>query len=467
MSDDLHNKWGVNLCLVTKRDIMTYSSHSSELLFDEFKRIISKYFNNEFVLQKIMTDGSSANVFSILEASEGDTSRCLIAAGSYLCSDYSTFHNLTTTEFYLSSSLSVVREPDDDDDVFTCRSIIALPYAIENTVEQAKLTAYEDACFESLHEKLLFYRIMGKPIKAIFLELVLAGNGASLSDHALHKIALLSMKHNFTIIVDEIMTGGRTGTMLLLLTKPAEFIKCVSHVTLGKWPQAGLILVSKAHHDSLENKKRTSAPRSNSTCIDYKLIIPCWNKVVDLVSRAQVRREHVLKKIKCDCNDAWGLGCLIFIPQKNNSANGLKNRILPMLEVTPVDTSRINQPNRSSCINKNKDNEQIMFSINKWKDVSIENTKTTDTDYYYFNLIPHLTSQIKKNSEVYDYNSDDPHNIVTTDEMFDLLQETCKVNYKDTGVMLRKLELGGLVQYRIVGKKRLRHWLIKEEMMYV
>ena len=51
--------------------------------------------------------------------------------------------------------------------------------------------------------------------------------------------------------------------------------------------------------------------------------------------------------------------------------------------------------------------------------------------------------------------------------MFDLLQETCKVNYKDTGVMLRKLELGGLVQYRIVGKKRLRHWLIKEEMMYV
>ena len=156
-----------------------------------------------------------------------------------------------------------------------------------------------------------------------------------------------------------------------------------------------------------------------------------------------------------------------FYSAKNNSANGLKNRILPMLEVTPVDTSRIFQPTRSSCINKNKVNEQIMFSINKWKDVSMENNKTADTDIYYLDLIRHLTSQIKQNSEVYDYNSDDPHNIVTTDEMPDLLQETCKVNYKDTGVMLRKLELGGLVQYRIVGKKRLRHWLIKEEMMYV
>jgi hypothetical protein len=174
---------------------------------------------------------------------------------------------------------------------------------------------------------------MGKPIKAIFLELVLAGNGASLSDRALEKIALLSHKHDFSIIVDEIMTGGRTGTMLHLLTKPKEFIQCVSHVTFGKWPQCGMILVSKAHHDAGEQKKRVSAQRSNSTCIDFKQIIPCWNKVVSLLGRAQVRRDVVLKKIKCKSDDAWGIGCLIFVPHKNNTANGLKNRILPLLEL--------------------------------------------------------------------------------------------------------------------------------------
>jgi hypothetical protein len=450
MSDDLHNNWGVNLCLVTKRDQMMYSSQSSELLFDELKRIISLFFNNDFVLHKVMPDGSSANVFSILDATLGDTNRCLVAAGSYLCADYSIFESLTTTEFYLSSSLSVVREPDDDDDVFTCRRIIALPYTIENAVTEANLIAYEDGCFEALHEKLLFYRIMGKPIKAIILELILAGNGASLSNRALSKLALLSVKHDFSFIVDEIMTGGRTGTMLLLLEKPPEFIQCVTHVTLGKWPQAGLILVSKAHDEKGQKKKRNFAPRSASTCIDYKLIIPCWNKVTSLLTRAQVRREVVLKRIKCDYDSAWGVGCLIFIPQKNNTPNGLKNRILPMLELTPIDTTRIIQPTQSSFISKKKVNKQIMYAINKWKDVSIQNPNTTEDDVYYLELVRHLTRHLKQEFGEYDYDSDDPSNIVSTEEMYDLLQKTCQVNFKDTGVMLRKLELAGLVKYRMM-----------------
>lgn len=54
---------------------------------------------------------------------------------------------------------------------------------------------------------------------SLFFELMLAGNGAVLSDRALNKIAILSRKHKFTIIIDEIMTGGRTGTLLLLQKK--------------------------------------------------------------------------------------------------------------------------------------------------------------------------------------------------------------------------------------------------------
>jgi adenosylmethionine-8-amino-7-oxononanoate aminotransferase len=95
-----------------------------------------------------------------------------------------------------------------------------------------------------MHEKLLLYRVQGRPIMSLFLELILAGNGAFLSDRSLNKIAILSKQHYFKIVVDEIMTGGRTGSLLLLTTKSINFISCVSHVTLGKWCQCGIILVS-------------------------------------------------------------------------------------------------------------------------------------------------------------------------------------------------------------------------------
>ena len=54
---------------------------------------------------------------------------------------------------------------------------------------------------------------------------MLAGNGAILSDRCLLKIATLSKQHKFKIIVDEIMTGGRTGSLFLLQTKSIDFIQ--------------------------------------------------------------------------------------------------------------------------------------------------------------------------------------------------------------------------------------------------
>ena len=41
------------------------------------------------------------------------------------------------------------------------------------------------------------------------MELILAGNGASLSNRFLIKLAKLAGLHDFNIIVDEIMTGGQ------------------------------------------------------------------------------------------------------------------------------------------------------------------------------------------------------------------------------------------------------------------
>ena len=85
MSDNLHNRWGTNLFVLTKDEQKKYKSQSTVLLNDEFKRIVSNTFQNKFHLQRVCADGSSANVFAIVDSTRGDTGRCLVAAGSYVC----------------------------------------------------------------------------------------------------------------------------------------------------------------------------------------------------------------------------------------------------------------------------------------------------------------------------------------------------------------------------------------------
>ena len=266
MSDTLHNSWGTDLFVMTKDDLKKYSPQSTINIQDEFKRIVSNTFQNRFHLQGVSANGSSANVFAIVDATRGDTGRCLIAAGSYLCSTGFVLCNLATSEFHLNSPLSFIREPSIIDELFVKRTIVALPYHIPGAITVADLVIYEDVCLHKLHEKLLLYKAQGQSIISLFFELMLAGNGAVLSDRSLSKIAILSRKHNFTIIVDEIMTGGRTGSLLLLETKAKDFIQCVSHVTLGKWCLCGIVLVSPNQNIIQQRQQDTAtSPRSNST----------------------------------------------------------------------------------------------------------------------------------------------------------------------------------------------------------
>ena len=61
-SDDLANVWGTNLVNMTKAEERFYGGNSKENELDEFRRNIAYYFNNEFVLQKVCQDGSTANL---------------------------------------------------------------------------------------------------------------------------------------------------------------------------------------------------------------------------------------------------------------------------------------------------------------------------------------------------------------------------------------------------------------------
>jgi hypothetical protein len=455
--DDLHNKWGMNLVVLSKTDRKLHNSQSTVNLNDEFKRIVSNSFRNKFHLQGVVANGSSANIFAIIDSTKGDTGRCLVAAGSYLCSSNSYLCNLATSEFKLNSPLSLIREPSDHDDLFVRKTIIALPYHIEGAINGAELEKYEDICLFKLHEKLLLYRIERQPITSLFLELVLAGNGASLSDRTLSKIATLSKRHDFKIIVDEIMTGGRTGTMLLLQTKPDDFIKRVSHVTLGKWCQCGIILVS-SEQNNIEQKQQDDAtsPRSNSTTIDLSPIIPIWNKLLTILPMAEITRDVVLRKTKCKFDEAWGSGALIFSPIKNNTMNGLNHRLLPMLELSSI-SGNISKPfNNKGKTFRDGINLKIMDTVKNWNEVSIHEKSTIKSVMGFLTIIKYLIiiSNLSGETEV----------VLSTEEICGALGG--EINKTQLGSMLGDMRKVGLLEYKQIGKKRLRNWVILKKISY-
>ena len=86
---------------------------------------------------------------------------------------------------------------------------------------------------------------MKNKVTCILMEITLSSNGSTVSDHALTILGHLAHLHDFGIVVDEIMTGGRTKTMLSTMEKPKIFQKSVEFITMGKWFKCGMVLRSK------------------------------------------------------------------------------------------------------------------------------------------------------------------------------------------------------------------------------
>ena len=454
MSDDLANNWGCNLCNLSSQDRRKYKPESTVLVLDEFRRVVTRDLQQQFTLQRVCEDGSTANLLSIIDATNGDTSTCLVAAGCYVSA--STFlQNLSTSGFELTSSLAVVIKPELVKDTFARRQIVGLPYHISGCLGAKDLEKYEDECIRSLHTRLLLLRTIGNPVKCLLLELMLAGCGAMLSDRALSKLAWLSMKHSFSFIVDEIMTSGRTGTMLMLSKKPDDFIQRVSHVTLGKWTLAGIVLTPLKGSFSSEEKNKfqqptpvSNMPRKPSTFIDVYPIQPVWSKVMEAKELAEVRREIVLKKLKCDEREAWGEGCLIFAPVRSNTTNGLKCRYLPQLELLNISMTT------NSCrdrISKFFVDQTVREACVAWSSLDVYIGNNDDTAYY-LKFIQSLCMQSIIDKNVF----------ITYEEVHSGV--LAELNNKGkVGEIMRKLESASLLQYVVVGRKRRRMWRITRD----
>ena len=169
------------------------------------------------------------------------------------------------------------------------------------------------------------------------MEITLASNGSTISDRALTILGHLAHVHDFGIVVDEIMTGGRTKTMLSTMEKPKIFQKSVQFITMGKWLKCGMVLGSKRQQTIRNKLLSEQLPRGASTGINGNEAYTIYSEVVNNLENVDAHRRTVLAKCRVSDNEAWGKGLHIFIPGKREGIlAGTKNRLLPLITNTPI-----------------------------------------------------------------------------------------------------------------------------------
>ena len=269
-----------------------------------------------FQLTKITSCGSDANLYAVCMISGGMSTNCLFACGSYIAGDGGPLQKFSTSQFDVQQRVAIIQEPMNamsDAQMFT----VPLPYHIPCstcTSSHSDLVNLEEECLKELHMCCLLAAINGDPIKGLVMELVLAGNGGTLSHCFLIKLAALSVEHGFGIIVDKIMMAGHMKLMLLTLQKPKEFQQCIFAVTLGKWPRMGFILENQDTMISIQKEDLSS--RGASTGLATCRTLAIWKDVVKLLPNVDQCCAQVLDKLRVKSGEDWGEGTLIFCSKK-------------------------------------------------------------------------------------------------------------------------------------------------------
>ena len=306
MSDDLTNNWGVNYTLVPtcgaamKKALMKLNRvEKGKYGENEFVEIVNRDLGGAFFVSKVTSSGSDANLFAVAQATQGSTARCLVGCGAFVAGDNGPLQSWSTSKFEIkaTSPCGIMHSNDTELLEFARNNTVPLPYHLPGAMGITELRIYEKKCLMTIHNRCLIAQMAKEPYQAILLELVLASNGAVLSDHALLCLGKLCKHHGISIVVDEIMTGGRLGSLLYTRTKPREFVNEVSHITLGKWVCLGLTLISKKHRDMNYQIQSQMAYRGPSfRREDCGGAILVWHHVASNQKNVQKRRKALIKK---------------------------------------------------------------------------------------------------------------------------------------------------------------------------
>ena len=95
--------------------------------------------------------------------------------------------------------------------------------------------------------------------------------------------------HDFYFIIDEIITAGRTGTILYTLQMPKAFIDRVIYIALGKWLGMGAVLCNT------ENVVNVDFGRGETTGTNYNEAFAALNLYSQHSDKALSRCAEFLK----------------------------------------------------------------------------------------------------------------------------------------------------------------------------
>lgn len=348
------NNWGCNLVNITGASCFT---------FHEMDRHVRSNAPG-FQLYSLQVSGTSANEAAIGEATSYDPSKCMFAMGSYVGGSGQLEKMSTSSYFMQQKALSIPVLPEDSTNEAKIQTV-AFPYWVEcQQFTETERLEMETKCLLALQKRILIRLMTGDPYKAILFEHILCGNGGELSDSFLVKVASLASKYGISIIVDEVMTGGRVGPyMTMTSSSPKPFRDNVSFVTMGKVFNCGVVLRKVPKSPMASNDTR-----GNSTHLDASEACMKWKEIQDRLDRnfATERRQQVLSLKKAQAKeDNWGKGCLIFTSKSRPAVSkGLKQRLLPMLEKRKLrkNATKPSEWNRSSVCN------MLKSTTSKWLD---------------------------------------------------------------------------------------------------
>jgi len=464
MGDDLANNWGVNLCIPEKYGRSLRPTPEQKVVGSSEKSISSvlpsllAVETNLFVFERVCICGSQANSWAIDDATDNNASLCLFAAGSYVAGDASALQSYSTSDFAPRDELALIMAPDDMMKQKCRTNTVPFPYFIPGVVSRQELMKYEDDCLEAIHIRLSWAKMRRTPYKAIFLELMLAGNGAVLSNRALVALSRLATFHNLCVIVDEIMTGGRTGQMFYLNKKPVSFQNVVTHITFGKWLKLGMIFMSKRWAEKRKELYPFTA-RGASTFLCADEAIAHWRTIKSCMKDVPLKREQVLKKLRLKEEDVWGEGLIIFGPTRRETLHGLKCRYLPTIHAyAPFEYINPSPQKLTSEAFRVHINKEIMSGTFDWildtplPEAGIESTdaeRKLDAERLLdFSFIATLIKSC--------HNSDEE-----TSEDWRSRCMPSKTNRTQGESALGRLMMSGFVAQTQVGKKRTRKWKLK------
>ena len=456
MSDDLANDWGCDLiCMGRSSGRKRKVGAMIAILADDrrqrnFNSLIERTTNNLFGLMKLTTNGSDANLYAVTSLTQGNTAGCLVACGSYVSGDSGPLQSWSTSAFEIGSGPSGIVSPHDQRITpFTLEHTIPLPYFIEGTMTDDDLRKYENECLEHLHILCLYNKVMKKKVTCILMEITLASNGSTVSDHALTILGELAHLHNFGIVVDEIMTGGHTKTMLATMEKPKIFQKSVEFITMGKWLKCGMVLGSKRQLTICNELLLKQLPRGASTGIDGNEAYTIFSEVVNNLDNVDARCRTVLAKCKVKTSDAWGKGLHIYIPGKREGIYaGTKNRLLPLITNTPI---TVLSPKKCEEWNKHSVNEKSVQGCRKWI-ISLP-LGGLDEFGYIFEIICYFVHQATNWKDSF----------FQTDYIIkELLEKDCPVKKSDVTSILELIADAELIKQVRKYKSRVRGWTLSD-----